>query len=180
MTRYLIPGFGIVDVKSELHVVPGDKGKARVLGKAEAWVRRLDNSFFRDLTGSLPRLTTDLERTTDGVLHFSNLQLYSRDLRLSGSGIRRRDGTHIEARGRQAKYGTLRMVLDGRIERPKIDLLLDSPTRRWASAPCGCRSTRRPPASTIAPAAARSWGRSRRKAGSCCPRAGGRSSRLPH
>ena len=128
MTRYLIPGLGVVDVKSDLHVVPGERGKARVLGKAEAWVRRLDNSFFRSLTGSLPRLTTDLERTTDGVLHFSNLQLYSRDLRLTGSGIRRRDGTfHIEARGRQAKYGTLRMTLDGRIERPKIELLLDSP-----------------------------------------------------
>ena len=128
MTRYLIPGLGIVDVKSDLHVVPAADGKARVLGKAEAWVRRLDNSFFRDLTGSLPRLTTDLERTTDGVMHFSNLQIYSRDLRLSGSGIRRRDGTfHIEARGRQAKYGTLRMVLDGRIERQKIELLLDSP-----------------------------------------------------
>ena len=128
LTRYQIPGLGIVDVKSDLHVVPGEKGKARVQGKAEAWVRRLDNSFFRDLTGSLPRLTTDLERTTDGVLHFSNLQLYSRDLRLSGAGIRRKDGTfHIEARGKQAKYGPLKMVLDGRIERPKIDLLLDSP-----------------------------------------------------
>jgi translocation and assembly module TamB len=80
------------------------------------------------LTGSLPRLTTDLERTEDGILHFSNLQLYSRDLRLSGSGIRRRDGTfHIEARGKQAKYGTLRMILDGRIERPKLDILLDRP-----------------------------------------------------
>jgi len=128
MTRYLIPGLGVVDVKTELHVVPGEKGKARVLGKAEAWVRRLDNSFFRGLTGSLPRLTTDLERTTDGVLHFSNLQIYSRDLRLSGSGIRRRDGTfHIEARGRQAKYGPLKLVLDGRIERPKLDILLDRP-----------------------------------------------------
>ncbi len=130
LTRYLIPGLGIVDVKSDLHVVPGANGKARVLGKAEAWVRRLDNSFFRGLTGSLPRLTTDLERTEDGVLHFSNLQLYSRDLRLSGSGIRRRDGTfHIEARGKQAKYGKLRMVLDGRIERPHIELLLDSPNQ---------------------------------------------------
>ena len=128
MTRYLIPGLGVVDVKTDLHVVPGQRGKARVMGKAEAWVRRLDNSFFRDLTGSLPRLTTDLERTEDGILHFSNLQLYARDLRLSGSGIRRRDGTfHIEARGRQAKYGTLRMVLDGRIERPKLDILLDRP-----------------------------------------------------
>ena len=128
LTRYSIPGLGIVDVKSDLHVVPGPGGKARVVGKAEAWVRRLDNSFFRELTGSLPRLTTDLERTTDGVLHFSNLQLYSRDLRLSGSGIRRRDGTfHIEARGRQATYGTLRLVLDGRIERPKLDIFLHHP-----------------------------------------------------
>ena len=128
LTRYLIPGLGIVDVRSDLHVVPGPGGKARVLGKAEAWVRRLDNSFFRELTGSLPRLTTDLERTTDGVMHFTNLQLYSRDLRLSGSGIRRRDGTfHIEARGRQAKYGPLRLVLDGRIERPRLDILLDHP-----------------------------------------------------
>jgi len=66
MTRYLIPGLGIVDIKSDLRVVPGPGGKARVLGKAEAWVRRLDNSFFRELTGSLPRLTTELERTTDG------------------------------------------------------------------------------------------------------------------
>ena len=130
MTRYLIPGLGIVDIKSDLRVVPGPGGKARVLGKAEAWVRRLDNSFFRELTGSLPRLTTELERTTDGVMHFTNLQLYSRDLRLSGSGIRRRDGTfHIEARGRQATYGTLRLTLDGRIERPKLDIFLDHPNQ---------------------------------------------------
>ena len=128
LSRYLIPGIGIVDVKSDLHVVPGPGGKARVVGKAEAWVRRLDNRFFADLTGGLPRITTNLERTTDGVLHFSNLQFYSPKLRLSGSGIRRRDGTfHIEASGRQAKYGALRMVLDGRIERPKIELFLPRP-----------------------------------------------------
>ncbi|WP_240325566.1 translocation/assembly module TamB domain-containing protein [Sphingomonas mesophila] len=128
LARYAIPGLGIVDVKSNLRVVPGPGGKARVVGKAEAWVRRLDNSFFRELTGGLPRLTTDLERLPDGTLRFTNLQLYSPRLRLSGAGIRRRDGTfHIEARGRQAKYGTLRMVLDGRIERPRVDLLLDRP-----------------------------------------------------
>ena len=128
LARYAIPGLGIVDVKSNLTVVPGPGGKARVVGKAQAWVRRLDNAFFRDLAGGLPRLTTDLERLPDGVLRFTNLQLYAPSLRLSGSGIRRRDGTfRIEARGRQAKYGPLRMTLDGRIERPRIDLLLDRP-----------------------------------------------------
>ncbi len=128
MKRYLIPGIGIVDVETRLHVVPGSDGRAHVVGKAEAWVRRLDNSFFLGLTGGLPRITSDLERGGDGVLHLTNLQLYSPKLRLSGQGYRRRDGTfHIEARGKQAQYGALRMVLDGHIERPKVELLLDRP-----------------------------------------------------
>jgi translocation and assembly module TamB len=129
LKRYLIPGLGIVDVTSELRVIPGPGGKgSRVVGKAKAWVRRLDNSFFRDLTGGLPRLETDLERGNDGILHLSNLQIYSPKLRLSGAGQRFRDGTfHIVASGRQAKYGPLKLILDGRIERPRLDLLFDRP-----------------------------------------------------
>ncbi len=129
MKRYLIPGLGIVDVETQLKVVPGPNGRgSRVIGKAQVWVRRLDNRFFASLTGGLPRLTSDLERGNDGILHLRNLQLYSPKLRLSGNGIRRRDGTFlIEARGTQAQYGPLRLRLDGPIERPKIELGLDSP-----------------------------------------------------
>jgi translocation and assembly module TamB len=129
MKRYLIPGLGIVDIETQLQVVPGPGGKgSRVIGKAQAWVRRLDNTFFAGLTGGLPRLTTDLERGTDGILRLTSLQLYSPKLRLSGQGIRRRDGTFlIEARGNQAEYGPLRLRLDGRIERPKVELFLERP-----------------------------------------------------
>ena len=129
MKRYLVPGLGIVDVITDLRVVPGPGGKgSHVVGTAKVWVRRLDNSFFRDLAGGLPSLTTNLERGNNGVVHFSNLQLYSPKLRLSGSGQRLRDGTfHIVASGRQAKYGALKLVLDGHIERPRVDLLLASP-----------------------------------------------------
>ncbi|MES2001487.1 MAG: translocation/assembly module TamB domain-containing protein [Pseudomonadota bacterium] len=129
LNRYLIPGLGIVDVITDLKVVPGPNGKgSHVVGTAKAWVRRLDNSFFRDLTGGLPSLTTNLERGNDGIVHFTNLQVYSPKLRLSGSGQRFRDGTfHIVASGRQSKYGPLKLVLDGHIERPRIDLLLDRP-----------------------------------------------------
>ena len=129
LKRYLIPGLGIVDVETQLQVVPGPGGKgSRVIGKAQAWVRRLDNSFFASLTGGLPRLTTDLERGQDGILHLRNLQLYSPKLRLSGQGIRRKDGTFlIEARGRQEQYGTLRLRLDGKIERPRVELFFDRP-----------------------------------------------------
>jgi translocation and assembly module TamB len=129
MRRYLIPGLGIVDVMTDLRVVPGPNGHgSHVAGTAKAWVRRLDNSFFRDLTGGLPTLTTNLERGGDGVVHFTNLQIYSPRLRLSGAGQRNRDGTfHIVASGRQAKYGPLKLVLDGHIERPKLNIYLERP-----------------------------------------------------
>jgi translocation and assembly module TamB len=129
MHRYFIEGLGIVDVLSDLRVVPAPGGHGSlVTGTAKAWVRRLDNSFFMSLTGGLPRLETNLTRTPDGILHLSNLQLYSPKLRLSGEGVRFRDGTfHVIARGRQAKYGPVRMTLDGNIARPKVDLVLDRP-----------------------------------------------------
>ena len=129
LTRYLIDGLGIVDVQTDLTVVPGPNGKgSRVVGTGKAWVRRLDNSFFASLTGGLPRLETQLERTPDGILHFTGLQLYSPKLRLTGEGYRNRDGTfHITASGRQATYGPLRMVLDGQIERPRVQLFLERP-----------------------------------------------------
>jgi translocation and assembly module TamB len=129
LQRYQIPGLGIVDVVTDLKVVPGPGGKGSlVVGTAKAWVRRLDNSFFRDLTGGLPRLETNLARGPDGVVRFTNLQIYSPSLRLSGSGQRLRDGTfHIAASGRQAKYGPLKLTLDGHIERPRLDILLDRP-----------------------------------------------------
>ena len=129
MQRYLIPGLGIVDVITDLKVVPGPNNKgSHVVGTAKAWVRRLDNSFFRELTGGLPSLTTNLERGNDNIVHLTNLQLFSPKLRLSGAGQRFRDGTfHIVASGRQAKYGPVKLILDGHIERPRLDLLLDRP-----------------------------------------------------
>ena len=129
MKRYLIPGLGIVDVVTDLHVVPGPNNQgSHVVGTAKAWVRRLDNSFFQSLTGGLPSLTTNLERGHDGIVHFTNLQIFSPKLRLSGAGQRFRDGTfHIDATGRQAKYGLVRLVLDGHIDRPKLNIFLPRP-----------------------------------------------------
>jgi len=127
--RYLIPGLGIVDVKSTLRVVPGPGGRGtRVIGTGSAQMVRLDNAFFRSLTGGLPRLTTGLERTPDGILHLNNLVLTSPLLRLAGNGFRRRDGTfHFEGRGTHQTYGPLTLKLDGKIERPTLDLVFERP-----------------------------------------------------
>ncbi|MDQ2891502.1 MAG: translocation/assembly module TamB [Pseudomonadota bacterium] len=127
--RYLIPGLGIVDVTSRLRVVPGPNGKgSRVIGQGIAQMVRLDNAFFRSLAGGLPRIVTDLERTSDGILHFSDLVLTAPDITLRGNGYRRRDGTfHFEGGGRQATYGPVQLVLDGKIDKPTLDLVFANP-----------------------------------------------------
>ena len=129
LTRYLIPGIGLVDVRSTLNAVPGPDGHGtRLIGRGTAQVVRLDNAFFRSLAGGLPLIETGLERTTDGVLHFNGLRLTARAIRLAGNGYRRRDGTfRFEGAGTQASYGAFTLVLDGRIDRPTIDLWFARP-----------------------------------------------------
>lgn len=129
LLRYFIPGIGIVDVNSELKVVPGAGGRGTmVAGRGRAWVRRFDNGFLRSMAGGLPRIDTRLRRGPDGVLHFDRLVLTGPEIRISGNGYRRRDGTfYFKGSGTQARYGPLQLTLDGNISRPKIDLLFASP-----------------------------------------------------
>lgn len=129
LLRYFIPGIGIVDVNSELKVIPGAGGHGtQVAGRGRAWVRRFDNAFLRSLAGGLPAIDTRLTRGADGVLHFEHLVLTGPELRITGNGFRRRDGTfYFKGSGRQTRYGPLQLTLDGNISRPKIDLVLASP-----------------------------------------------------
>ncbi|PAX09712.1 translocation/assembly module TamB domain-containing protein [Sphingomonas lenta] len=129
LDRYLIPGLGLVEVRSNLRVVPGPDGRGmRVAGQGTARVLRLDNAFFRSMAGGLPQIVTGLERGPDGILYFRDLVLTGPSIRLTGNGYRRRDGTFFfEGAGRQARYGPVTLRLDGRIERPTFDLRFASP-----------------------------------------------------
>lgn len=130
LNRYLIPGLGLVDVRSTLRVVPGPDGRGtRVVGRGSARMLRLDNAFFRTLAGGLPSVESGLERGSDGILYFRNLVLTGPSIRLVGNGFRRRDGTFFfEGTGRQARYGPVVLRLDGRLERPKLDLRFANPS----------------------------------------------------
>ncbi|MES2058380.1 MAG: translocation/assembly module TamB domain-containing protein, partial [Pseudomonadota bacterium] len=127
--RYLIPGLGIVDVTSKLQAVPGPNGKGlRIIGSGTAQMIRLDNAFFRSLAGGLPRVVTGLERTPDGILHLKGLVLTAPEIRITGNGFRRRDGTFFfEGSGRQTTYGPFTIKLDGKIEKPTLDLVFERP-----------------------------------------------------
>lgn len=129
LERFHVPGLGIVDVKTNLKVVPSSTGQgSRVLGTGQAWVRQWENGFLASLAGGLPTVQTGLERGPDGILYLRNLRLTSPALTLTGNGLRRRDGTfHFEGSGRQARYGALALVLEGDIARPVLDIRLDRP-----------------------------------------------------
>lgn len=127
--RYLIPGLGMVDVRTTLRVVPGEGGHGtRVIGRGEAQMVRLDNAFFRSLAGGLPHVATGLERAPDGTLYLRGLVLTAPSIRIDGNGLRRRDGTfHFEGAGRQASYGPFTIRLDGDIGKPTLDLVFQRP-----------------------------------------------------
>ncbi len=129
LQRYLIPGLGIVDVLTELKVLPGAGGRGTVVqGHGKAWVRRFDNPFLNGLAGGLPTLDTDLTRTPDGILHFVNLRLSAPAIAIAGTGTRSKDGSiQFSGAGRQSAYGPFKLTLDGMIDHPKIGLLLDHP-----------------------------------------------------
>jgi translocation and assembly module TamB len=130
LTRYLIPGLGVVDVLTDLKVVPGPGGKGPlVTGRGRAWVRRFDNTFLAGVAGGLPQLETGLVRGSDGILRLNGLQLRGPALRIAGNGLRRRDGTFFfEGSGAQGQYGPFTMRLDGRIERPRLAFRLQRPS----------------------------------------------------
>jgi translocation and assembly module TamB len=129
LARYLIPGLGIVDVTSKVTVLPGPGGRGTVVaGTARAVVQRFDNSFLRSLAGGNPCIDTRLVRSPDGVIHFSDLVLTGPSIRITGSGLRRRDGTFLfDGQGTQDSYGPFRIHLDGQIDRPMVQLLLNAP-----------------------------------------------------
>ena len=128
ITGLAIRGLGIVDLTSKLRAAPRPNGSFGLSGTAQARMRRLDNAFLAGLGGGLPTLRTALALRPDGQLALTGLQLESPLLRLSANGIRHRDGSfHFEGSGTHQRYGPLELTLDGRIERPAVDLLLHRP-----------------------------------------------------
>jgi translocation and assembly module TamB len=128
LTNLFIRGLGIVDLTSRLHAAPRADGAFGLTGTALARVRRLDNEFLRSLGGGLPTVRGGLDLLKGGELALTNLTLESPLLTLTGRGLRHPDQTlHLEASGRHQRYGPLQLTLDGMIEHPTIDLLLQRP-----------------------------------------------------
>lgn len=123
-----IPKFGRVDLSTRIDAIKATGAGFQIKGRARALMRRLDNAFLRGLGQGLPQATSDLAIGPDGRLRFDRLQVTAPALRLSGQGHRATSGQfHFTAKGAHKSYGPLRLTLDGKIDRPKVDLHLASP-----------------------------------------------------
>lgn len=123
-----VPGLGIVDLQTKMRAAPAANGAFGLSGEAVARMRRLDIGFLQTLAGGLPTLHTALALRPNGELAFTNMRVSGPAIALSANGVRRADGTfHFEGGGKHSQYGPLKLTLDGRIDRPKVDLLLDRP-----------------------------------------------------
>ena len=123
-----IPRFGRVDLNSRVDAVGRAGSGFSVKGRARAIMRRLDNAFLRGLGGGLPQATSDLILEGDGRIRFDNLLLTAPAIRLTAQGYRTTDNRfHFTGSGVHKSYGPLRLALDGKIDKPKVDLILASP-----------------------------------------------------
>ena len=123
-----IHGLGVIDLTSKLRAVPRTDGSFGLTGNVLAQLRRLDNEFLRTLGGGLPTVRGGVELLRDGNLTLSNLRLESPLMTLTGRGLRYTNGdVHLEGNGRHQRYGPVALKLDGRIERPIIDVTLQRP-----------------------------------------------------
>ncbi|CAN5204301.1 translocation/assembly module TamB domain-containing protein [soil metagenome] len=128
ITGIEIPKFGRVDLNSKVDAVSRAGSGFSVRGRARAIMRRLDNGFLRGLGDGLPQATSDLTLERDGRIRFANLLLTAPAMRLSAQGYRTTDGQfHFSGSGEHKIYGPLRLALDGKIDRPKVDLVLARP-----------------------------------------------------
>lgn len=123
-----IPHFGRVDLTSKIDAINRTGSSLALTGKVRAVMRRLDNDFLRGLGEGLPQVTTDLVLNRDGRVDFRNLLLTAPGIRLRAEGYRRMDGmVHFSGSGSHVRYGPLRLTLDGKIDKPHVDLTLASP-----------------------------------------------------
>lgn len=124
-----IEGLGQIDGTARLRVTPAPNRKgADIDGTARVRVRRLDNEFFATLAGGLPVLTSTLHQSTDGILHLNGLSITAPDIRLTANGTHTRDGiARFDGQARQVRYGAATLSIEGRLERPRIDVLLAAP-----------------------------------------------------
>ncbi|EZP73554.1 hypothetical protein BV96_00995 [Sphingomonas paucimobilis] len=121
---YRIDGVGIVNLTTDMELVPGPKGGFGLSGKFGVRTARWDNASVRDFLGGNAVMSGRIGMTPEGKFTLAGLKGAAPNFRiLSGSGSYDTDGAiAFDARAASNQYGPLALTVRGTMERPRAVL----------------------------------------------------------
>ena len=121
---YLVQGFGIVDLTTDVKLVTVPSGGFGLTGRIVAQSVRIDNASARDFLGGRTIVTANVGFDPQGVLAISKLRLNAPLFRItSGSGSYRPDGRiAFQGQAFSKQYGPLTASVSGTVAQPLVHL----------------------------------------------------------
>ncbi|WP_375195147.1 translocation/assembly module TamB domain-containing protein [Sphingobium sp.] len=121
---YRIDGVGIVNLTTDMHLVPGPRGGFGLDGKFGVRTARWENASVRDFLGGNAVLSGRIGMTPEGKFTLAGLKGAAPNFQVhSGSGSYDTDGAiAFDARASSRQYGPLALTVRGTMERPQAVL----------------------------------------------------------
>ncbi len=121
---YRIDGVGIVNLTTDVELVPGPRGGFGLSGRFGVRTARWDNTSVRDFLGGNALVTGRIGMTPEGVFTLAQLKGAAPNFTiLSGSGRYETDGRiAFDAAASSKQYGPLNLSVRGTVERPQAVL----------------------------------------------------------
>lgn len=121
---YKIDGVGIVNLTTDMHLVPGPRGGFGLEGKFGVRTARWENASVRDFLGGNAVMSGRIGMTPEGRFTLAGLKGAAPNFQVhSGSGSYDTDGEiAFDARASSRQYGPLALTVRGTMERPQAVL----------------------------------------------------------
>ncbi|HKY80369.1 MAG TPA: translocation/assembly module TamB domain-containing protein [Sphingobium sp.] len=121
---YRIDGVGIVNLTTDVELVPGPKGGWGLSGRFSVRTARWDNASVRDFLGGNAVMSGQIGMTPRGKFTLAGLKGAAPNLQVhSGSGSYDTNGAiAFDARASSRQYGPLALAVRGTMERPRAVL----------------------------------------------------------
>ncbi|AUW58405.1 hypothetical protein C1T17_10120 [Sphingobium sp. SCG-1] len=121
---YRIDGVGIVNLTTDVELVPGAKGGFGLSGRFGVRTARLDNASVRDFLGGNALITGRIGMTPEGTFTLAQLKGAAPSFTiLSGSGRYATNGAvSFDAAATSRQYGPLALSVRGTLDRPQAVL----------------------------------------------------------
>ncbi len=118
---YEVAGLGLVDVRTEIELVPGPNGGFGLRGPLRVQTKRIDNESIRDFLGGNALITANLVAPGNGVYGVDNLRLKAPGAAATGSARYNAEGQITASlTGNSRAYGPFTTQISGTADAPVI------------------------------------------------------------